>query len=152
MLGAVALTAQPNKTSLQAVPTPKQLTTRFIADYESWNNEAVKISESRGKKGDSLINANYAALLNRYCLPGQTFDGASFGAMSFHSKKHEKVVGEKKGKEAMVVTTVYTEPVALNRSKYEYVFINRDNRWYLNEIFLVDNKGKYATFNFKPRQ
>lgn len=122
--------------------TPSEITKSFIIDYKSWNDLAQSHFEK--EKADIEIEKAYQKIISKYCQAGKKHQPLAFGSESIHHPEHEQIINEKiKGNKAIVKTEYKkSEPVKIT-DHYEYHFIKINNQWYLEEVYYVDEDGKY---------
>lgn len=81
--------------------------------------------------------------LKKYTKPDFEGEPIAFGSESSHDPEQEKIIAtEITGNIAIVttkVTQLYYSPI------YEYHLVEQNNNWYLSQIFLVDEDGKYPS-------
>jgi hypothetical protein len=129
--------------------SPEAVFKGFIQDHQTWNNFAVQWDRSH-KNDWATIDKSYKHLLQQYCvIEGRTWQGAAFGDLpSFQGNiemKHSKL----KKDQAMLLVG-FTKPGATYTDVYEVLFVQANNRWYIEEINLIDEEEKYPFFDFKP--
>ncbi len=124
--------------------SPSEITKSFIADYKIWNDQAHFLYEKEKEKSDKTVEDTYQQLITKYCQEGKKHQPLAFGSESIHHPEHEQIINEKiKGNKAIVKTEYKkSEPVKIT-DHYEYHFIKINNQWYLEEVYYVDEDGKY---------
>ncbi|MCE2995334.1 MAG: hypothetical protein ACK5RG_20510 [Cyclobacteriaceae bacterium] len=124
--------------------SPSDITKSFIADYKIWNDQAHSLYEREKEKADKAVEDTYQQLIIKYCQTGKKHQPLAFGSESIHHPEHEKIISEKiKGNKAIVKTEYKkSEPVKIT-DHYEYHFIKINKQWYLEEVYYVDEDGKY---------
>jgi hypothetical protein len=122
--------------------TPSEITKSFIIDYKSWNDLAQSHFEK--EKADIEIEEAYQKIISKYCQAGKKHQPLAFGSESIHHPEHEQIINEKiKGNKAIVKTEYKkSEPVKIT-DHFEYHFIKINSQWYLEEVYYVDEDGKY---------
>lgn len=82
-------------------------------------------------------------LLKKYTIPGFQGEPIAFGSESSHDPEQEKIISVQITEKIAVVTTKlsrqYYSPI------YEYQLSKENDTWYLSQIFLVDDDGKYPS-------
>ncbi|ULQ57770.1 hypothetical protein KJS94_06110 [Flavihumibacter rivuli] len=145
--------AQLNLAPIPNTATPEEITLRFLDDYAKWNADAIRMTEKEDCHQFDMIEETYHQLVMHYCLPGRTYSGASYGSDPLHSPSFEKIKSTSLKSNTAVVTTMATNPKQPgNGDTYEYHYIRVDNRWWLEEIYLLDREGKYKHFNFQVKK
>lgn len=133
-----------NVFSQTAQRTPSEITQSFISDYKTWNDLAQSQYEKEKEKADIEIEEAYQKIITKYCQAGKKHQPLAFGSESIHHPEHEQIINEKiKGNKAIVKTEYKkSEPVKIT-DHYEYHFIKINSQWYLEEVYYVDEDGKY---------
>ena len=122
--------------------TPEALVRSFQSDYKIWNDTAA----SRDPRGGSLsameeAQREYDMLLRKYALPDFQGEPIAYGTKSSHDPLAERIISvEREGHRALVKTVFEAE---LYSPEYEYELERRDGRWYLIQVYLVDEDGRY---------
>ena len=124
--------------------TPEQVVIAFQHDYKIWNDQSFQQSQTRDEKDIMpLAQKSWNELLRKYTAPDFEGEPIAFGSESSHDPDLEKVISTKITGDNAVVTTrlsqQYYSPV------YEYQLFRDSNTWYLSQIFLVDDDGKYPS-------
>lgn len=124
--------------------TPEQVVIAFQHDYKTWNDRAFQQSQSHTAQERMLLaQKSWNELLKKYTKPDFEGEPIAFGSKSSHDPEQEKILSTKiKGHTAIVTTKLsqqYYSPV------YEYHLFKQSNNWYLSQIFLVDEDGKYPS-------
>ncbi|NHM03746.1 hypothetical protein [Flavobacterium celericrescens] len=122
--------------------TPSKLTIEFIKDYKKWNDLAYGLNQN-GKEYD-IIEKEYKKIISKYCLEGKIHQGISFGSDSNHCPEREKIIKEDiKTDRAIIITKFKDKVFDYLESDYEYHYIKVNEKWFLEEIYLIDEEGKY---------
>lgn len=124
--------------------TPEQVVMAFQHDYKIWNDQSFQQSQTHDAKDIMpLAQKSWNELLKKYTAPDFAGEPIAFGSESSHDPDLEKVISTKITDDNAVVTTrlsqQYYSPV------YEYQLFRDSNTWYLSQIFLVDEDGKYPS-------
>ena len=132
------------KTEDMMANTPEQVVIAFQHDYKIWNDQAFQQRQSREAKDIMpFAQKSWNELLKKYTKPDFEGEPIAFGSESSHDPQQEKVISTKiTGNVAIVTTRLsqrYCSPV------YEYQLFKQSNNWYLSQIFLVDEDGKYPS-------
>ena len=81
--------------------------------------------------------------MKKYTKPGFQSEPIAFGSESSHDPEQEKIISVQITEKIAVVTTKlsrqYYSPI------YEYQLSKENDTWYLSQIFLVDDDGKYPS-------
>ncbi|MDR7307411.1 hypothetical protein [Rhodoferax saidenbachensis] len=125
---------------------PELLVQQFIEDYQEWNDKALKLSaQLPSGEGIKLAEAAYIELLKKFYLPSFKGQPIAFGTESDHSPRQERIVSSNISIKTAVVTTKSESTVVSNFvADYEYHLIYQPRRWYLEEVYYVDDDGRYA--------
>ncbi len=121
---------------------PSKLTIEFIKDYKKWNDYAYNLSQT--KNNDENIEKEYKKIISKYCQLGKIHQGISFGSDSNHCPEKEKISKEIIKTNSAIIKTKFKDPKnSFRDADYEYHFIKIENNWFLEEVYLVDEDGKY---------
>ena len=121
---------------------PSKLTIEFIKDYKKWNDYAYNLSQT--KNNDENIEKEYKKIISKYCQLGKIHQGISFGSDSNHCPEKEKISKEIIKKNSAIIKTKFKDPKnSFLDAEYEYHFIKIENNWFLEEVYLIDEDGKY---------
>lgn len=125
---------------------PELLVQQFIEEYQEWNDKALKLSaQLPSGEGIKQAEAAYIELLKRFCLPAFKGQPIAFGTESDHSPRQERIVSSHISNQTAVVTTKSESTVVSSFvADYEYHLIYQSGRWYLTEVYYVDDDGRYA--------
>ncbi|HBZ7878653.1 TPA: hypothetical protein MM134_005361, partial [Klebsiella pneumoniae] len=90
-----------------------------------------------------LAQKGWNELLNKYTKPGFQGEPIAFGSESSHDPEQENIISVQISEKVATVTTrlsrQYYSPI------YEYQLSKENDTWYLSQIFLVDDDGKYPS-------
>lgn len=133
-------------TSMSAVKatSPEQMVVSFQHDYTIWNDQSFRDRQpGGGNQAMQLAEQNYRAMLKKYTKPDFQGEPIAYGSDSSHDPMREKITAQKIDENSAIITTQvageYYSPV------YEYHFSKENKKWYLTQIFLVDEDGKYPS-------
>jgi hypothetical protein len=124
--------------------SPEQLVVAFQHDYKIWNDESFQ-NRQPDNDGNAMRIAeqNYHALLKKYTKPDFRGEPIAYGSESSHDPLREKMTAQKIEDSRAIITTQvsgeYYSPV------YEYHFVKENRKWYMTQLFLVDEDGKYPS-------
>lgn len=125
---------------------PADLTKEFIIDYKKWNDFAFSSKESKDKDAEYKIEKMYDELILKFCSPEKKYQGLAYGSDSDHCPKQELIIEEIiDSKKAIVKTKFTNEKFSFIEHNYEYHFIQNEGKWILEELYLVDDDGKYKS-------
>ena len=125
---------------------PTELTKEFIKDYKEWNDFAYSLDESNDKNSDYKIGKMYHELILKFCSSDKKYQGLAYGSDSNHCPEQEQVISEKiESTKAIVKTKFVNKKFSFITHDYEYHFTLADDKWILEEIYLVDDDGKYKS-------
>lgn len=124
--------------------TPEQLVVAFQHDYKVWNDQSFKNRQPSGNPDAMKVaEQRYSDMLKKYTRPDFHGEAIAYGSESSHDPAKEKITGKKVAANTAIITTTfageYYSPV------YEYHFIKEGEQWYLTQLFLVDEDGKYPS-------
>ena len=123
--------------------TPSELTLEFIKDFKKWNDYAYNLSLEK-IDNDELIELEYKKIISKYCKENKKHQGISFGSHSNHSSEFEGITKVIVKKESAIIKTKFVDPSNhFRNANYEYHFVKIENKWFLEEVYLVDKDGKY---------
>jgi len=126
--------------------TPTELTKEFIIDYKKWNDFAFDTSKNKDEKADYKIEKMYDDLILKFCSPEKKYQGLAYGSDSDHCPNQELVIEEIIDSTKAIVKTKFTnEKFSFIQHDFEYHFILNENKWILEELYLVDDDGKYKS-------
>jgi hypothetical protein len=122
--------------------TPTELTTEFIAEYKKWNDFAF------GHKDDldaqHQIHKGYDDLILKFCSSEKQYQGLAYGSSSTHCPKQELILEEHADLTKTIIKTRFTnEKFSFIKHDFEYHFVLNEQKWILEEVYLVDADGKY---------
>lgn len=124
--------------------TPEHVVIAFQHDYKIWNDHAFQQSQiHKDKDTMPLAQQRWNELLKKYTKPDFEGEPIAFGSESSHDPEQEKIISTKITGDVAIVTTrlsqQYYSPI------YEYQLFRQSDNWYLSQIFLVDENGKYPS-------
>lgn len=130
----------------KAMKTPTELTNEFIIDYKNWNDFAFANKESKDENIKYKIGKKYDDLILKFCSPEKKYQGLAYGSNSDHCPKQELVIEEIIDSAKAIVKTKFTnEKFSFIKHDYEYHFTLIEDKWILEEMYLVDDDGKYKS-------
>ena len=123
--------------------TPSEMTLEFIKDFKKWNDYAYNLSLERSDNNE-IIELEYKKIISKFCKENKKHQGISFGSHSNHSPEFEKITKAIVKKESAIIKTKFIDPNnSFRNANYEYHFVKIENKWFLEEVYLVDEDGKY---------
>jgi hypothetical protein len=126
----------------QELDTPQFLVRSFQTDYCVWNDYAMSLSEKHDPiESMRLAEQAYKKLLSKYTLPEFSGEPIAYGSDPSYDARHENILFVDINEERAIVRTEFTAPTY--SPIYEYELVMKNNRWYLTQIFLVDEDGRY---------
>jgi hypothetical protein len=126
--------------------TPIELTEEFIVDYKKWNDFAFATKDSKDENAKYKIGKMYDDLILKFCSPEKKYQGLAYGSDSGHCPKQELVIEEIIDSAKAIVKTKFTnEKFSFINHDYEYHFTLIENKWILEELYFVDDEGKYKS-------
>jgi hypothetical protein len=117
---------------------PGEITFAFMRDYREWNTFAVA-SLGDDMNFDPAEDA-YDALIAKYCRPGKQRQNLAIGDDS-HSPERSEIIDVKGKGNRRKVTVRETEPSGFQPT-YIFDFICEGGRWYLDELYFVDEDAR----------
>lgn len=125
---------------------PRYLVQSFIADYQQWNDQAYRLSESEIEyTGEAMKMAEdlyWKNIISKYCRPGFKGQPIAFGSESSHDSEREVIITEEIEGSISIITTKHTSSTGFV-ADYEYRLTKNNGRWYLEAVDYVDADGKY---------
>jgi hypothetical protein len=122
--------------------TPESLVRSFQADYRDWNNAAFALHTKVGVSGAMPnIERQYSALLRKYTLPSFKGEPIAYGGDPSHDPAKERTLSVKIEGDHAAVRTEFPDPIYT--PVYEYELVKSQGRWYLTQVYLVDEEGRY---------
>ena len=130
----------------EKMKTPTELTKEFIIEYKKWNDFAFATKESNDENTEYKVGKMYDDLILKFCSSEKKYQGLAYGSSSDHCPKQELVIEEIiDSKKAIVKTKFTNEKFSFIEHDFEYHFILNEGKWILEELYLVDNDGKYKS-------
>lgn len=121
---------------------PEALVKSFQADYFSWNNYGIRIDSNHEPiKSMELIEKSYKKLLRKYTLPEFKGEPVAYGSEPSHDPHNERIILTQLNGNSATIRTELLQPYYT--SVYDYHLINKDGRWYLTQVYLIDSDGQY---------
>ena len=135
ILGVLSLSAN-------ASETPDDLVKSFQADFLAWNNYAMQAdSKHNPTEAIRLAEKSYRKLLSKFTLPEFKGEPIAYGTESDHDPQKEKIISTVINGDNAIVRTEFPRPYYT--PIYEYHLVNVQGRWYLKQVYLVDDEGHY---------
>ncbi|KTC42824.1 MAG: hypothetical protein ACN6QY_15245 [Pseudomonas sp.] len=126
--------------------SPEALVRQFIADYQQWSdNASARQPVDAPLQSLDLAQQEYARLLAKFCLPGFQGQPIAFTSPASHGTGYEQVLSSSRTGDRALVKTRAISPGTGFAADYHYQLIFRDQRWYLSEVFYVDDEGQYES-------
>jgi len=90
-----------------------------------------------------LAQKSWDQLLKKYTKPDFHGEPIAFGSDSDHDPNQEKIISTKIHGSTAIITTRF--PMQYYSPVYEYHLKKENKNWYLSQVFLVDEDGKYPS-------
>lgn len=117
--------------------TPEDLVLNFQKDYFKWNNYAYQLDSNNVNEQYLLIEKEWNKFLSIYTLPNFAGESIAYGSESSHDPNLENITSiEIEGTTAKIRTLMIEKHISL---VYEYHLICKDHRWYLTQVYYVDD-------------
>lgn len=130
---------------IDEMTSPTELTKGFIKEYKEWNDFACSRWSDNGKS-DYEIEKMYDDLILKFCSPEKKYQGLAYGSESNHCPEQEQIISENiESTTAIVKTKFINKKFSFLNHDYEYHFTLSNNKWVLEELYLVDDDGKYKS-------
>src|SRR5690606_27830355 len=122
--------------------SPEALAQSFQADYLAWNNNAIAIETKLGIS-DTMrkVESEYGALLRKYTLPKFKGEPIAYSSDPSHDPSKERTISVRIDGDHATVRTEVPDPIYT--PIYEYELVKAKGRWYLTQVYLVDEEGRY---------
>ncbi|HCI8578658.1 TPA: hypothetical protein NQG29_000740 [Enterobacter cloacae] len=129
--------------SSNSKPTPQQIVSDFISDYEQWNQSATQnLSEDTGFQAKD----EYIKLLNKYCTLSSDRIGYDFyGQYSLHIAGGEKVINIKKNNQDVIIKTGVPSRLGeteFDMDYFEYHLTLVKCKYLIEEVYQLIRSGK----------
>ncbi len=129
-----------------SMKSPESVVRAFMADFLAWNDRANREAERAPEDQDmDRAQAEYEALLRRYCRPGFTGEPIAFGSVSWHDPATESIVSVTTRGDTSIVRTLHTREPNRVAHEYEYHLLFQDGRWYLEQVYYLSDDGKHPS-------
>jgi hypothetical protein len=130
--------------NLTGQTTPEEITKNFIKEYKAWNDKAYQLHDTKNPLADNIAEKEYKALIEKYCVPNKVYQYLAFGNPSSHSTEEETITKSKIKQNKAIVKTIFKDKnVDYLINYYEYHFTLTNGKWLLEQVYLVDDEGKY---------
>jgi hypothetical protein len=130
--------------NIMAQNTPEEITKEFIKDYKVWNDKTYELHNAKNPEAGQIAEKEYKLLIEKYCLPNKIYQYLAFGSNAIHSPEEESVKKTKIGQNKAIVKTIFKDKnLDFIVNNYEYHFVLLDGKWLLEEVYFVDEDGKY---------
>jgi hypothetical protein len=133
---------------LRPVQDPESIVKSFIADYYRWSERATEFCKARGMEGMLKADVEYTELLSRYCRPDLDRQAIAFNSPPMHDPETESIHDVVTEGERTIVKTTNTTPSGFqdgfeNEDDFEYFFVLRNGKWFLEGLDYIDDEGRY---------
>lgn len=126
--------------------SPEALVRQFIADYQQWSDRAsARQADNAPLQSMDLAQQEYARLLAKFCLPGFQGQPIAFSSPASHGTAYEQILSSSRTADRALVKTRAISPGEGFAADYHYHLIFSGRRWYLSEVFYVDQDGQYES-------
>lgn len=126
--------------------SPEALVRQFIADYQQWSDRAsARQADNAPLQSMDLAQQEYAQLLTKFCLPGFQGQPIAFSSPASHGAQYEQILSSSRTADRALVRTRSVSPELGFAADYHYHLIFSGQRWYLSEVFYVDEDGQYES-------
>lgn len=122
--------------------TPEEIVVSFQRDYKEWNDRSFALHQTLdGHNVMKYAQQRWDELLKKYTLPNFKGEPVAFGSDTSHDPNQEKILSVVVENNSAIVKTRFPQPYY--SPEYEYHLIKQNQRWYLTQLYLVDDDGKY---------
>lgn len=119
--------------------------TEFIAAMHGWEVEAMRVREETDfESAHRLISDAYELLLKTHCTDSGPRQGMAYGSDPSHDPERERIVGGIRQGDIWVLRTSQASEYG-GETIHEYELINVDQRWLINQVFYVDDEGRWES-------
>jgi hypothetical protein len=124
---------------------PEALVKEFIRDFQRWNDDAHAKSENDDSEaGTRFVKSTWKNLIDKFCPANFDCQWSSYGTESKHDPSKEQFVSVESGvNHATIKTRVQKFPTFY--LDYEYELKRENDRWFLQQIYYVDEGGKFPS-------
>ncbi|MGV3697977.1 NTF2 fold immunity protein [Flavobacterium sp.] len=124
--------------------SPEEITKNFIKEHKVWNDNAFQLHDLNNPLAHNIAEKEYKALIEKYCVPNKVYQNLAFGNPSTHSPEEETIMKSKINQNKAIVETKFKDKnfdYLINY--YEYHFVLTNGTWLLEEVYFIDDEGKY---------
>lgn len=126
--------------------SPEALVRQFIADYQQWSDQAnARQPLDAPLQALDLAQQEYAQLLAKFCPPGFQGQPIAFSDPANHGTGYEQILSSSRTADRALVKTRAIQPGTGFAADYHYHLLFSHQRWYLSEVFYVDQDGQYES-------
>ncbi|MBP5099613.1 hypothetical protein [Pseudomonas protegens] len=126
--------------------SPEALVRQFIADYQQWSDQAnARQPLDAPLQSLDLAQQEYAQLLAKFCPPGFQGQSIAFSDPANHGTGYEQILSSSRSADRALVKTRVIKPGTDFAADYHYHLLFSDRRWYLSEVFYIDDEGQYPS-------
>jgi hypothetical protein len=126
---------------------PRLLVAEFIREFQRWNDRANDDASARPDEETDwkAIDAEWMdRVIGRFCRPGFRAGPIAFGSDSRHHPEREEILSADVSGDRATVKTRAAVPILADRyNQYEYELTRDGGRWYLEQLFYVDEEGRW---------
>lgn len=124
--------------------TPEEFVRAYIADYERWNTFAHSMWACDPGVGMDIAEAAYSSFVRKFCPADRVHQPIAFGSDSAHDANEVIVSVESSGDACVIKTrrTVVIDDITMS-DDYEYHLQKSGARWFLLNVYYVDQDGRY---------
>ena len=117
---------------------PQAITAAFLRDHTAWN--AFASGHYEATESFDEAEAAYRRLVDLYCGPQKSHQGIAFGSDPNLDPERSKILGEREEDGRRIVRMLHTNDFDFE-ALYDFVFVQRDGRWWLDEFYYYDDYG-----------
>lgn len=128
----------------ETINTPTEVVISFQRDYKEWNDRSFALHQTHDDHSVmTQAQQSWDVLLKKYTLPHFQGEPIAFGSDASHDPELEKILSTVVENNSAIIKTRFPQPYY--SPDYEYHLIKHHQRWYLTQIYLVDEDGKYPS-------
>ncbi|ALE15708.1 hypothetical protein AMC99_00396 [Altererythrobacter epoxidivorans] len=121
------------------LPTePKEIVAAYLRDHTAWNDFASRYYEAT-RDFDAPEKA-YRRLIDLYCGPEKDHQGITFSSDPGYDPERSEILEERADGGRRMVRMLHTNDNDFE-ALHEFVFVKRDGRWWLDELYYYDDYG-----------
>lgn len=118
---------------------PKAMVAAFLRDHTAWN--AFARDNYDRTKDVTEAEVAYRRLIDLYCGPAKSHQGITFGTDPSYDAERSEILEEREEDDRRIVNVRHTNDFDFV-AVHDFVFVHRDGRWWLEEVYYYDDYGE----------